>query len=672
MTIRHSEDLLRQTIVELATSSRGDSLAALLKFKQSLNLSPALASVTLRSLIVVLEQDTVLRDHFAQILSNFLVPRKHHNLYADTGVMAPQGMAREFRARLAARLLPHAPRQDSLRDGFLQLFTSKQDMRWLEQITLNDWADLFSVLIVSPNLALGLARSGTELQEAITLLAARIAALGVDPDVMRYMNPEASLADSAFLAVQNAAQAWRVARLTEPLFSPRELLRAITTCENQIQALRDAAHTRGTSLSLTHDLQTLRQACARLRELTLLSSEINPAEQARRAAELFVKLLRAQSTENSLFSVLRRASDDVAIQITEHTRKSGEHYVTDNRAQWLGMFRAAAGAGVVIGFMALIKFMIFKAHMAPLWNALANCLNYGLGFVVVQLLHFTIATKQPAMTAALLAARLQDEDSSPVALARLTELIVQMVRTQVVAVVGNITLAIPTSLLIFYTLRYLLGGSVIDIDKSQNLLADINPLTGLTLMYAAIAGICLFMAAVISGYFDNLCVYSRVPERLAAHPLLQTVLGRARAQRLADYVSNNLGALAGNFSFGFMLGGVGFLGFLTGLPLDVRHVTLSSANTTYAFAALDWQVAPGVIAISLLGLALIGVVNLSVSFVLALGTAVRARGVRYEKAGLLIKLVFKRLLRRPLDFFWAPVEMVAEQKKFASSSEEKG
>jgi hypothetical protein len=45
-----------------------------------------------------------------------------------------------------------------------------------------------------------------------------------------------------------------------------------------------------------------------------------------------------------------------------------------------------------------------------------------------------------------------------------------------------------------------------------------------------------------------------------------------------------------------------------------------------------------------------------------------------KSAGLLIKLVFKRLLRRPLDFFWAPVqapvETVTEQKKLPSSSEE--
>jgi site-specific recombinase len=37
-------------------------------------------------------------------------------------------------------------------------------------------------------------------------------------------------------------------------------------------------------------------------------------------------------------------------------------------------------------------------------------LNYGLGFVLIHILHFTVATKQPAMTAARLAAAIEESD----------------------------------------------------------------------------------------------------------------------------------------------------------------------------------------------------------------------------------------------------------------------
>jgi site-specific recombinase len=85
------------------------------------------------------------------------------------------------------------------------------------------------------------------------------------------------------------------------------------------------------------------------------------------------------------------------------------------------------------------------------------------------------------------------------------------------------------------------------------------------------------------------------------HPWASGALRPARTARFARYIEHNLGALPGNLSFGFVLGGVGFIGLLTGLP-----------------------------------------------------TAFRARHVRYERAGLVLRLVLKRLLRRPHDFVWPP------------------
>ena len=56
------------------------------------------------------------------------------------------------------------------------------------------------------------------------------------------------------------------------------------------------------------------------------------------------------------------------------------------------------------------------------------------------------------------------------------------------------------------------------------------------------------------------------------------------------------------------------------------------------------------------GIALIGLLNFGVSFVLALVIALRARDVPRGEARALPLAVLRRFLRRPLEFFFPPRE----------------
>jgi hypothetical protein len=53
---------------------------------------------------------------------------------------------------------------------------------------------------------------------------------------------------------------------------------------------------------------------------------------------------------------------------------------------------------------------------------------------------------------------------------------------------------------------------------------------------------------------------------------------------------------------------------MTGLPLDIRHVAFSSAQLGYALAGSGFSPAWGLFCMSALGVALIGLTNLLVSF----------------------------------------------------------
>ena len=76
---------------------------------------------------------------------------------------------------------------------------------------------------------------------------------------------------------------------------------------------------------------------------------------------------------------------------------------------------------------------------APLVEAFLFSLNYSFGFVMIHMLHFTIATKQPAMTASRIASGLSSKDGRNIDLDSMAELIGKVFRTQCIAVLGNLT-----------------------------------------------------------------------------------------------------------------------------------------------------------------------------------------------------------------------------------------
>jgi site-specific recombinase len=636
-------------------SRAGAGAAAVHDLKAAIFTAPPAEAID--AMIVALQADAALHAGFADAIDTLLAARRHRFLYAETGVLEPTSFSRTLRSRLGSRLLPHVADAGLLRELVASTFERDADIDAVQAVPPDRWATLFGLVMASPAFGAGATQAARECDAAIAMLAARAAGLAVDPDRVRYdhaVNGSEAANEADVLELAAAARRWILAHEQDAQESPKELLKRLAAAQEAVETLRAAAPAHGTSLALTHSLHAAHQTLERLRALVLIRATQDDGERAARAAALFVELVAAQRTEQSLRHVFSQVADDVALQITEHASETGEHYVTDDRPQWWHMLRVAGGAGVIVAAMALLKVLVTRAHLAPLWETLAICLNYGLGFVAIHLLHFTVATKQPAMTAALLAARLDQEDATPAGAARLADLIVRTVRTQVVAIVGNVAFAVPTALLILFAFRAATGQSPVPGPKAQHMLDELHPWASWALLHAAIAGVCLFVSGVISGYYDNLCVFGRVGARLAVHPLLLRLFGPGRTARLARYIGNNLGALLGNLSFGFMLGGVGFLGFLTGLPIDIRHVAFASANTAYALGTLQGREAESAAALAVVGVLLVGVVNVAVSYSLAFATAFRARHVRYERAGLVLRLVLKRLVRRPHDFVWPP------------------
>jgi site-specific recombinase len=377
--------------------------------------------------------------------------------------------------------------------------------------------------------------------------------------------------------------------------------------------------------------------------------------------KLFKDLVYSECHKNDLHEYWQESMEVMAVRVTENASRAGEHYITENRSEYFALMRSAMGAGVIIAMMAMFKIVIAKHHFAPLAEAIFFSLNYGIGFMLIHIFHFTVATKQPAMTAAAIAATIDNaSDGKTKDMHNLVTTVTNTMRSQAVAIFGNVVVAIPVAMLLSWAVLYLSGQHFVTPDKAHRLLGDIHPLTSGAFFYAAIAGVCLFLSGLIAGYHDNLAVYNKIPQRLKAIKWLQRLLGVERLARVAHYVEHNLGALAGNFYFGCLLGGMGAFGLLLGLPIDIRHIAFSSAFVGFASFGLEFMLTWQAVAYAALGLALIGLGNLMVSFGLALYVAMKSRKVRFNDWRLLLRHLGSRLNQHPAEFIFPPKNVAPE------------
>lgn len=615
-------------------------------------------------LLGCLEGDPDLCAAFRRHFVHFLASRRLTSFFTDSGILPGTGFFSEWWRIIWQRILPEVPDERRLKDCTHIIFDKPDDWQWLDLIPHELSGRFWRLLAPADELSGEEWRHiRSEMLEAILVLAHRVTGLGVESALLR-ASPDFEDYTPRFMRLSTEAleftRAVRAHAIDpgQPPETGQLLLVLVSQCRAALQEVRRHALTVGTSLHLTYALNRAEQSLTRLAELVnMLAAPVESDPDAATAAwaafahESFI----AENRRHSLVFYWSQLSRLMALRVTENAARSGEHYICETQEEYRGMWLSAMGAGAIIGAMALIK--IFAAKLgAPLFvQALLYSLNYGLGFVLIYLLGFTIATKQPAMTAQTLAGRLSDLDPEREAdRERLVELVAAVSRSQLAAIAGNVLLAFPTALVLGLVLSWLNGAPAIAPEKAARLIADLD-LFGWALPHAAIAGFYLYLAGLITGYFDNRAACNSIGARLARLPWLIALLGRERARAAGEHIQANLGGIMGNFLFGCMLGSTGILGVILGLPLDIRHITFSAANLGYALIGFNFDLPWPTILWAALGVAAIGATNLVVSFTLALRTALRARRVQLSgHTGALLAAIWRRLNHNPGYFLLPP------------------
>jgi site-specific recombinase len=601
-----------------------------------------------REFVEALEEDDRARAGFGRALRTVIGQTRLVHALAESGILADVGFLSELQRRIARRLLPAPRAPNDLRSVLPSIFGDSNDWQWVKDVSHQTWAELVMLVVVEDDLY---GHPHEDIDSVIQGLAQRIGALGIDEELVSKL-PHAEDYESPFLDL--SFEAHQFIEDHRPGMGREESFEALTStvreCRDMIVYLRKNKPTFGTSLRLTAISRRLLQQLDRLDLLTHLVRPESPRDLVDCSVRLFRSLLEAIQTANSLRRLSKESADLLAFQITEESARKGQKYITDSRRGYWEFLRAAMQGGVIVAVFALFKVYLGSLPLSLAGEAIAYSVNYAVCFVLIYLTGSILATKQPAVTASAIARKMDQAATEHGALEGVADIIVLVWRSQFVSFVGNLVCAFPIGWALVYGLTHWLEAPPVDAYKAASLLDSVHPWASGALFYAAIAGVFLFLAGVITGAVANHVLYVDFRQRLAEHPRLAFL--RDRGKKLAHLVTDNIAMLSGNVVLGIFLGVAGPLGVIFGLPFDIRHIAFSSANVGFAMSAAPELVTLGVAGVAILGVIGIGFVNFLVSFLLTMFIGLESRQVTFGQSRELLVILLKRLVRRPWEWFW--------------------
>ena len=583
----------------------------------------------------------------------FLTTMDATALLADLG-FAPRGsFPSELVHRLRRKLLPATPETTDLSELFGLMFPTELDAKWLRALDEPTLQRLRTTLFRAEghSTQAGGGYALRTLLDAMAYATGQISAIGQSADVRLRMSPEAR-EQRPFLDLPIVFETLRQAVLTHGRQSAPALV-AAAELRSQLDACRAAAATvyahlgeHGISVHIEFQLRQLRQRILRVKALLLCLDTDAPAQAT---AQLLSHLVRVNRDSLSMRALLASSTELLAAKVTERNAETGEHYITRTPRDYLRMLGAASGGGVVLAFTTWIKLGLGMLGLSAFWGGLYAGLNYAVSFVIIMLAHWTVATKQPAMTAPAMAARLKNV-TTPEAVENFVDEMVYLLRSQYAAILGNVGLVIPAAIGIGVVVQWLGWDGVLSASHAREILAH-HHLLGPTALFAAATGGLLFLSSIVAGWVENWFVFHRLDSVMAYDPRMTRWLGAARAARWGAYWRDHISGYTANISLGLMLGLVPpIIGFF-GVPFEVRHVTLVAGQIAASAHKLGAQVLhQPAFGWAVAGIVITGLMNLTFSFTLAFRLALTAQNVpAVDRRRVYIALAW-RALRRPWSF----------------------
>lgn len=559
-------------------------------------------------------------------------------LLAETGLPSQLSISKEMMHRVANRFLPRYRTPDNLPDLLFRLGLTEEDAQWIGSLD-GETVERAAALVAIPK---------PLLLRGAQLMAVRIASVGTSRSILD-LRPSDELVNSAFMDLPPMVRQIRAAQ-TQGGEIPNWQAE-IARCRRVLDEISALIDKRGASTESLYHHELLGAQLTRLAVLLNLGIDTGLLP----AREVGMAMVRGLATEHGIGAVGRAEAKRLALKITEYTGSTGEHYVVRSRKEWWASLKAGAYGGCVTAFTALAKFGLSALPLAPVVLGLGLAFNYTVSFWILQIFHFSLASKQPAMTASALASSLADKDD----MEHNVELIAAISRSQAAVTISNVLATATLAVLLDYLVHLATGRWFLTTPEAEHALRGVNPVGTLTIVYAAVTGLFLWLSSLAAGAASNWSAYRRLPEATREDARIKRIFGKAFAQKLGDFVEHNLGGMIGYAALGFLLGFMPvLLSRFFGIALEVRHVTLHAAGAAYGILPMldAGELMPSDLVWGAVGIAVIGFFNFSVSAWLALRTAGQARDLNHADRKELWKALRRAFVARPARFFWAPAK----------------
>lgn len=601
----------------------------------------------------LLEQNDAARSAFVDAVCLIASDTGATGMFGDSGIPNDRSFLVEAIDRAVRHVLPE-PRDDhNLAWILARIIHSRRAVEAFASIPAERFLRLVRILMPEGRASMW-SRVRNSYGDGMRLLAARVTAQGLSAP-LRARSHQSHISSSPF---------FKLSRATDDLLAARgagnDLKSALSTwrkslahCRGEMAQISQRLETDGVNVEIVYSLTVLKVCLDRLEQMVLVIETKSIEEFASRVHGLLSRLLDATHRDRSIGDLVGKNVQLLHRRIVERSGETGEHYIARSKREYRQIWIAAAGGGFLTAFTAAIKMLVTHAHLPLFVEGFLASLNYAGSFLLLQAFALILATKQPAMTAATLAKIIREHKGHERS-EEIIEFLARISRSQLAAAIANVAVVFVSAYALSFAWRTAFGQPYLDEATAREVFVTLSPMNSGTAFYAALTGVLLYLGSLAGGWLENWSMYHRVPQAIREASAGEMV-GRERMKRAAAFYTRNVAGWGTNVALGFLLGMTPVIGKFLGLPIDVRHVTLSAGMLSLGAASLHFDlfnVAWFMRAVA--GIGTMFVLNLGVAFTLSLLSAARAYGLTGRELLDILGTLGTHLRRSLRDFIIPP------------------